>query len=599
MDSTLAPSIQELLAALPEMFPGVQKIPLANIRLNPDNPGPRPAEEEIGELAANIALEGLKNPVKVMPDPEEPLAPSVTPHPDNPRLKADGTPWALSDFRFLNLSGELRQLACQRLQWTEINGYVLNPTPEEAVVIVRLDNQVRDKGWWADYQSIEQLIKANPNLKQREIGTRLRIKLESVNWALRLLPLLNTEARGVLVRNPNKPNKENKGISESAAFRLTALGPGTGLKRGGSPNDPPQALYPYPAIPPETQDLVYRTLVTAIDHQMTEAQVGKLVERVQAGMPADSFRESAHAPRPETSAQVPQSFEDTTPKIKTLSHSSLPPEMADKVVELPVPSVPRPHAEAKPSGADSHMESAQPKHGAQPEASHQVFWQWMLGISFIKQLRSKVKKGESLTLNEKMLVGAYKIYKVALEPAGKHIGRFAKWMFKGIWDSSKKALGKIFGKTVEVLLPWLIVIGLVWGILAFFHFVVVSPWHWVEHKVISIFHHEDITPAQTPIPTPQPVASTILPKVEAVVAHLAPEKKAEKTNFCSGCNLPTRRFFRASRFPLANPLRPENSRFRNSIPAAKLRGERLSHDAGRGHAGRCGGEPYAGFDRPG
>jgi hypothetical protein len=46
-------AIQELLAALPEMFPGIQKIPLANIRLNPNNPGPRPAEEEITELAAS------------------------------------------------------------------------------------------------------------------------------------------------------------------------------------------------------------------------------------------------------------------------------------------------------------------------------------------------------------------------------------------------------------------------------------------------------------------------------------------------------------------------------------------------------------------
>ncbi|HXL73280.1 MAG TPA: hypothetical protein VN963_06605, partial [bacterium] len=188
------PQIQALLAALPEMFPGVQKIPLANIRLNPNNPGAKAAEEDIAELAANIALVGLKNAAKVMPDPAGPLSPGVTLHPDNPRLKlavssmetaqpytnadnalvqpkpvvrleasqqvtrgpqleasaqVDGIPLTLSDFRFLNLSGELRQLACQRLQWTLMDGIILNPTPEEAVEITDLDNAVRDKGWWA------------------------------------------------------------------------------------------------------------------------------------------------------------------------------------------------------------------------------------------------------------------------------------------------------------------------------------------------------------------------------------------------------------------------------------------------------------------
>jgi hypothetical protein len=317
-ENPLTPAIQQLLTTLPEMFPGVQKIPLANIRLNPNNPGAKAAEEDIAELAANIALVGLKNAAKVMPDPDGPLSPGVTLHPDNPRLKADGTPWSLSDFRFLNLSGELRQLACQRLQWTVMDGIILNPTPEQAVEITDLDNDVRQKGWWAKYQSVEALIKANPTLKQREIGTRLRIDKERVNWALRLLPLLNTEARGVLVRNPYKSSKGNKGISESAASHLADLGPGSAFKPGGTPNDPAQAagssldpaqanlgprlvasaqlLYPYPAIPPETQDLVYRTLAVACKHQMKEAQVQKLVEWVLAGNPPETFGSAPKTP---------------------------------------------------------------------------------------------------------------------------------------------------------------------------------------------------------------------------------------------------------------------------------------------------------------
>ncbi len=291
------PQIQQLLAALPEMFPGVQKIPLANIRLNPNNPGAKAAEEDIDELAANIALVGLKNAAKVMPDPAGPLSPGLSPHPDNFRLKADNTPWSLSDFRFLNLSGELRQLACQRLQWTVMDGIILNPTPEEAVEITDLDNAVRDKGWWAKYQSIENLIKANPNLKQREVATRLKTNVKRVNWAISLLPLLNTEARGVLVSNGNKSNKGKDAISEISASHLADLGPGSAFKPGGTSDNPPQTLYPYPVIPPETQDLVYRTLVVARDRQMKETQVQKLVESVQAGNPPETFGSAPKEPK--------------------------------------------------------------------------------------------------------------------------------------------------------------------------------------------------------------------------------------------------------------------------------------------------------------
>jgi len=315
--------IQQLLAALPEMFPGVQKIPLPNIRLNPNNPGAKAAEEDIAELAANIALVGLKNAAKVMPDPAGPLAPGLTPHPDNFRVKADNTPWSLSDFRFLNLSGELRQLACQRLQWTVMDGIILNPTPEEAVEITDLDNDVRQKGWWAKYQSVENLIKANPTLKQREIATRLKTNVKRVNWAISLLPLLNTEARGVLVSNGNKSNKGKDAISEISASHLADLGPESILKPGGTPNDPAQTLYPYPAIPPETQDLVYRTLVVACKHQMKEAQVQKLVEWVLAGNPPETY---AKAPSPKKASG------NQTPQAKPAP--GIPPEALEKAIDL-------------------------------------------------------------------------------------------------------------------------------------------------------------------------------------------------------------------------------------------------------------------------
>jgi len=313
--------IEAILALLPELFPGVQSIPLANIRPNPDNPGPPITEEQVQELADNLVERGLLNPIRVQPDRTNPLARGpqaegqalgvpgqgaepqngpgplrgVQPHPQNPRLRADGHPWELADFNFIVLTGENRYRAAGKLQWPSIQGTILNLTALEAVETVHLDNAVRDRGWWADYQSIEQEIKAGPNLTQGQVATRLKLSRESVGWAIRLLPLLNAEARGLISRIPTNSNKENKGISETAASWLADLGPGTGLKRGVRKKGPPesgedsQRLWPYPAIPPETQDLVRRTLAVALERGLTEAGMKALVGWVQEGHEPEQY----------------------------------------------------------------------------------------------------------------------------------------------------------------------------------------------------------------------------------------------------------------------------------------------------------------------
>src|SRR5260370_3564923 len=65
--------LKAVLALLPEMFPGVQQIPLKNIRPNPNNPGPPLTDQEIQDLAQNIAEAGLLNPLKVRPVRANPL----------------------------------------------------------------------------------------------------------------------------------------------------------------------------------------------------------------------------------------------------------------------------------------------------------------------------------------------------------------------------------------------------------------------------------------------------------------------------------------------------------------------------------------------
>src|SRR5208337_1103385 len=173
-------SIEDVLALLPELFPGIQQILLNHIRPNPKNPGRRLTLPETQDLADNIARTGLKNAIKVWLDRANPLAPGVQLHPDNPRLRGDGKPWALDDFNWEILAGENRYRAFGLLNRERIPGYILNPTPQEAVEVMWLDNDIRERGWWAAYQAIEMEIEANPNLTMQEVAANLKMDRDKV-----------------------------------------------------------------------------------------------------------------------------------------------------------------------------------------------------------------------------------------------------------------------------------------------------------------------------------------------------------------------------------------------------------------------------------
>ncbi len=319
----MAVQIQDILALLPELFPGVQSLPLKNVRPDPENPGPPLTDQAIQDMADNLAARGLVNQIKVQPDKTNPLAEGVKPHPDNSRLalagspmepaqpksgpqheasvQVDGRPWKVEDFNYLILAGERRYRAAGRLGWVTIPGFILNPTEEEAVEINYLDNDVRDRGWWAGYQTIEKLIKANPSLTQRQVGDRLKMDPTKVGRALRLLPLLNRASRDLIVGNSDNSNKGFWGISESAVLRLADLGPGSTLKPGvKKAGDDSQKLWPYPAIPSEIQDRILGTLKVAIEEKMIEAGVKGLVAYVQEGHQPEEFgSRGLNTPKPE------------------------------------------------------------------------------------------------------------------------------------------------------------------------------------------------------------------------------------------------------------------------------------------------------------
>lgn len=195
-----------------------------------------------------------------------------------------------------------------------IPAFILNPTEEEAVIITHTDNDVRERGWFAAYQSIEAILKANPKLSQRQVAASLKLDNEKVYRAIRLLPLLGAEARGLIARLSGNSNKGNKGISELAAFQLAALGPGTGLKRGvRKEGEESQRLWPYPAIPAETQSLVLRALRVACDEYMTENQVKGLVAHIQQGRPPEEYRAKGGSAPVQPKARTPKTDTGQTP----------------------------------------------------------------------------------------------------------------------------------------------------------------------------------------------------------------------------------------------------------------------------------------------
>ncbi len=160
-----------------------------------------------------------------------------------------------------------------------------------------------------------------------------------------------------------------------------------------------------------------------------------------------------------------------------------------------------------------------------PQNNPSLFWEWMLGVKFMSQLKSKAKKGE-LTGNDKFLI---LVDKGMVKPLGwvfENFWKLLKKMAIGLWHSVEEAAGKTVKKILAFVLPLLFIIGIIWAILAFFHFAVIGPLHWIESKVRSGLHWGESKNAEPA--TPVPVTSSLPPQIQAMV-HPALEKKIKKT----------------------------------------------------------------------
>ena len=130
------------------------------------------------------------------------------------------------------------------------------------------------------------------------------------------------------------------------------------------------------------------------------------------------------------------------------------------------------------------------------------FWEMLLGVKFVSQLRSKAKKGE-LTTTDKVLVLLYWVVGKPLEFIFEHLGKLFKESAKDFWHWLKHTIGETLSKTIQWAIPLLIICALIWGAGKVYQYAIVNPLHWVESEIKSGFHwggskvEEPVTPAPT------------------------------------------------------------------------------------------------------
>jgi ParB/RepB/Spo0J family partition protein len=221
----------------------IQKIPISQIKPNPNNPRHVIKSEMVDACAASMQAVGQRTPIKV---------------------KGSG------DTSYELIGGHIRLAAAQKLGLETLDALLLDLTPEQALLEAILDNRGQELTWLDEYQTIESMLKVNPNLTQREIADQLEMSLGMVNRGIKLLKLLNQASRDILVQNLNK-TEDSEEVKEYSVFRLTDLTESKAFFFSGDTEEAHQN---------DLQKLVERALKVVVDQKMTEPQVGKLVNYI-------------------------------------------------------------------------------------------------------------------------------------------------------------------------------------------------------------------------------------------------------------------------------------------------------------------------------
>jgi len=303
------------------------------------------------------------------------------------------------------ISGQRRVLAFRELKKTYIEAEIMEITLAEAKIQAETSNE-GVKPYWLDSYENWVILKDENRWNIRELADELGKDKSVVNRAMRIMSLLNPSSRATiredleaqkalffdrLVSSGDK-NVENKGklwkLTDGTVRQLIPLLTGRPVE--------------------EAQSLAQEALKTILKDQLNAPQVKKLVTP-HLILPA----------QPEASLSVKTSGDGSAQGTKA------PASKATHTHQTGVPA----EAEASGHTAATHTTTAPKADEGKPEsegmgAAETFFWEWMAGISFISQIKSKLKKGEPLSGGEKVLVGSWRL--------AKGFGWLAKHFFKGL-----------------------------------------------------------------------------------------------------------------------------------------------------------------------
>jgi len=248
-------------------------------------------------MEASLKAVGLKNPIKVI---------RISPQ------KASGISAPTEPQRAIYeiVSGHIRFAGTQKLGWETIQAYVLDLTPEQALLEAILDNRGQEMTWFDLYESVEAMLKVNPKLTKQAVADQLEIAPSTVTLATQVMDLLNDGSRRAILQNL-KTSADLKGISAISVTRLIDLG--------------------------DNPALIEKALKVVIAKNLIESQTQELVQWLKNGRNIKDFK-------PQTEKKAKNPFDSASPrsgqvkgKAKTVKNDQIPPQTASQPQESPIP----------------------------------------------------------------------------------------------------------------------------------------------------------------------------------------------------------------------------------------------------------------------
>lgn len=398
-------------------------IPLAQIRPNANNPRRIIHPETVERLAASMKAVGQETPIKVRRVSPQPLAGSG---------QFDGEPTANSQTPSADvyelIGGHRRLMAAQSLGWESMSAIVLDIAPGRVRRAAFLDNESEDMHWLDKYQEIEGFWvegqDATPKLTQQALADELGVSQPKINAVLKVIRVLNAQAREAIYHTVINliPGFE---VTERPVLLLADL---------------------------ESPELVEKALGVLIQHKLTLSQVPKLVEWLKTGNSPESFNPVKPAPKGKKSSSPSPNATPLRPMGSEGQAAS-----GDR--------------QATVQGSQTSHEAGRAKGEKGTNGTfNNVLWKEAAGISMVSQIKAKLKKGEALTLGEKLVLAAHSIaeaavwtWKKVLHPLLKlvwHVAKKAFHLVRGVVKGAAKMVGKAFGGVLDKLLEWAMV-GLV------------------------------------------------------------------------------------------------------------------------------------------